>query len=111
MSATDNLTWEQLLALEEVESPFDRLIVDPIRWSPDAIERRLLKITNSLVMLRQEYSEQQSEITLLGTRKGDDYLKKRAGQIVIEQKIESLEDKRDVLRELMWNKRNEWKSA
>lgn len=109
MSATDGLTWEQLMALEEVEQPFDRLWVDPIRWNPDAIERRLLKITNSLMVFRQEYAKKQGIVTKLGVRTGDEYKGLRSEVIMLEEKIEALRDKRDVLRELMWNKRNEHK--
>ena len=109
MSATDGMTWDQLLAAEEVEPPFDRLFVDPIRWNPDAIERRLLKITNSLMMFRQEYAEKQGGVIKLGVRTGDEYKKVRPEVILLEEQIEALKDKRDVLRELMWNKRNERK--
>jgi len=109
MSVTDGITWEQLTALEEVEQPFDRLWVDPIRWNPDAIERRLLKITNSLMVFRQEFGEKQGIVTKLGVRSGDEYKTLRADVIMLEEKIDALRDKRDVLREIMWNKRNERK--
>lgn len=105
-------TWTDIARDQEsVEDPQAPLDIDLARWDPITISTRLLKISNALIKLYKSQAESQKRISELGgKRSGDVYSATRGSLYIVEGNIKSLEEKRDTLKELSFNKRQEFKN-
>ena len=92
-----------------MESPFTLLDVDPARYDPTLAARRMVGIANALMSRYQKQGENQSAITAMGVRKGDEYRKVRADQYKVESEIRALELKNAVLNSINYMKNSEMK--
>ena len=92
-----------------MEGPFDVLDIDPALYTPGVINFRMLKITNALMDLYRQRGENQKHITELRKRSGDDYVKVRGEQYVVEDKIRALETKYETLKSMNYNHNAEMK--
>jgi hypothetical protein len=105
-------SWTDVAKEESMcEDPAEFLEIDLMRWSPDGVMVRLLKVTNALVQMHKEYSERQKEMNDLGLRSGPQYRPLRGEQIILEGKIKSLERKADSLTSLKIHKMQEMKNT
>lgn len=104
----EKMTWKDLANFED---PFDTLEVDPARYDPDTLGRRLLRITNTLIDLFRVQGENQKKITDMGGKKKEtaaEYQPLRSEQIIIESKIEALKFKYNTLRSINARKNTEF---
>jgi hypothetical protein len=102
--------WKDLAEQARVtEEPYSLVEIDVDRWDGFSVVRRLGKVTNALVQAHERMAELRKAAHDLGVRSGDVYRKLQGEKILLEEQIESLEDKKDYLKELSFTKRQEQK--
>ena len=98
-----------LIPQQAIEGPFDPLNIDPARYDPDAVGRRFVAITNSLLDRYKKAGNLRAANAGSETRKGDEYKQRRSTLYDIEAEIEALQKKYDTLRTLIYMRTTEIK--
>ncbi len=92
-----------------IEHPHATLSIDPVRYDPNEISRRLIAVTNALMERFKDAGNLRADLAGETVRKGDEYKAKRGGLYRVEAEIESLSKKYDALRTIIYMKTTEIK--
>ena len=90
---------------------FQRLVIDPARFDPDGVYRTYIDVVNALGYFRSFKNEAHKKIINLGSKKADGYDDVNKERYELDYKLETLEEKKQAIESLFYNKRKEFNSS
>lgn len=90
---------------------FRGLDIDPARFDPDGVYRTYLNVVNALGYFRSFSNKNREKLINLGNKKAEGYDDVNKERYDLDNKIETLGEKKQAIESLFYNKRKEFNST